>query len=185
MIFNVGDLYGGARYLYDSGNEKMAVSGGWEAFAPAWGGNTSAKVKGESSPSVKTNPIGCTMADDALEIWAMLDPQYQCFANGAWGTVGLQDISNYTTLHVVAERASSFGGHSYAVCGVTDSKTPPQDGTNTPPGTYADLQVGETTLDISGLSSGYVYIGGMSRSGVSIYQYDEWYDIRVTKIWLT
>lgn len=172
--------------LYNAGDENADVTGGWSAFAPAWAGSTAVMYEGESAATLRQNPVGCTKNADSLSIYFKLPNSQASFANGAFGSENSLNLSGYSTLHVRASRASSSGisGLNYCVCGVTASKTPPTDGTNTPPGAYTAMSAGETTMDISSLSNGYVYIGGMSRANGPTTM-DKIVNIVVTKIWLT
>lgn len=172
--------------LYDAGEEASA-SGGWAAFAPAWAGQAAVKYEGETVAQLRTNPVGCSKGADELRIyWANPDSQGS-WANGAFGTKSQVDLSGWSTLHVRATAAEAVGGTAnYKVLGVTSSKTPPTDGTNTPPGTYATLGVGENTLDVSSLSGSlYVYFGGMLRSNAISGTADRHVRIVVSKVWLT
>lgn len=188
MILNLldaafpGGVAPAGNVIYNAGYENSSVTGGWSKFCPAWaGGNTWVKYAGEADPERRTNPVGCTKKSDNLEIYWQNGTFASVFANGGFATVNLLDLSGYTTLHVQATSASSSGTHNYHVFGVTASKTPPADGTNTPPGNYKAISTGETTLDISGVSSAYVYIGGMARTNST----SGGVNIVVTKIWLT
>ena len=161
---------------------------GWEAFAPAWAGQTAVMYRNESSAQLRQNPVGCTKNSNNLAIYFKLPNSQASFANGAFGTINRLNLSGYTKLHVQATYATSAGiaGLNYCVCGVitANDKNPPIDGTNTPPGTYKTMSAGETILDISNINSGYLYFGGMSRANGPTTMNKE-VDIRVTKVWLT
>lgn len=166
--------------LYEAGNENVA----FDTFAPANSSSTGVMYEGETAAVLRSPPHGCKKGTDALEIYWKQPNRQAAWGNGAFGTKTTVDLSSWTTLHIKATKAESTGGTAnYHVFGVTSSKSPT--GNNTPPGTYKTLGVGETTLDISALSSGYIYFGGMLRSNAISGTEDRHVHIVVTKIWLT
>ena len=177
-----------ALILYDAGDEKSAASGGWSAFAPAWDGYTYVYPNGSSSWTGHSNPVGCEKRASNLEIAFRNLASSDCFSNGAFGTGSKIDLSGWSQLHIRATAAASAAPIAhYHVFGVTNSKATPADpGSNTPPGTYKTIAVGDTVLDVSSISaSRYVYFAGMARSRGNIGTADRYVNIVVTKIWLT
>lgn len=161
--------------LYDAGDEYTSITGGFEAFCPAWTG----------SP----NPQGCTKGSTTLSV-AFTTPSDGWY-NGGWGTVNKVDFNGFTALHVLTTSASNSGNTShfaaFGVQGSDSSVTEKHTQTDYPgTGTLAptaaepctDLVVGDNTLDISALSEGFVWFGASARGSGSC-------NVVVTKIWLT
>ena len=171
--------------LYTPGMEDS-----WSTFAPSWAGNTYTFLTTSGGSLVYgANPVSGTGVKEAndLKIYFRNPLESDQWTNTAFGTVRTVDLTDYTTLHIQATTAESEGSvANYHVFGVTNSKTPPTDGTNTPPGNYKTIGVGETTLDISGVTGNrYVYFGGLSRSRQLTGESPRYVSIKVTKIWLT
>lgn len=184
MIFNLEDA-NSAVTLYDAGDERSIASGGWAAFSPSRAGSAAVMYAGETEAQNRNNPVGCNKNAGSLTIYFKTPLSQASWANGAFGTVKNLDLSRFKKLHVRATAASSVGGTHYHVVGVTQSKTPPTDGTDTPPGTYTTLGAGETVLDISSLSGGYVYFGGMLHTAATDGTDTREVNIVVTRMWLT
>lgn len=152
--------------LYDAGDEYTTKTGGFEAFAPYY--------------EYIYSPSGCTKNAANLTV-AFTCPADNVF-NGAWGTANSVNFSGYTTLHVRATSASASGGDSrFCRFGVQQTAKHTQSSSSaTEP--FATLGVGDNALDISALSGGFVWFGGMVSTDVG---QTGTANIVVTKIWLT
>lgn len=175
--------------LYDAGDKKAAVTGGWAAFAPAWGGSCAVIPDGASSSVIAANPQQ-RYAETAgsLDIKFRNPETADGFNNAAWATANKIDLTGWTRLHIRAEAADSAGKIAhYHVFGVTNDKTAPGDpGTTTPPGTYAAIGANrDTVLEIAVSGSRYVYFAGLAQSRAFSGSGERYVEIVVTKIWLT
>lgn len=179
--------------LYNAGNECSNVTGGWSTFAPAWAGNAYTNLTESGGEVVYgANPISGTGVKESgdLKIYFRNPDRSSQWVNTAFGTVSRVNLTGWNTLHVratVSEHSvNPVVVSSYCVFGATQSKTPPTDGTHTPPGNYKNLAVGDNTLDISGLTGNqYVYFGGELNTGAHGLDSARHVHIVVTKIWLT
>lgn len=181
--------------LYDAGDEKTTVTGGWSTFAPAWGGNgyTFLVPSGQGGQiTYGTNPIPGTGAKETgdLKIYFRNPDASSQWINTAFGTSNRVNLTDWQTLHIRAttvERSTvPYVVNSYCVFGVTQSKTTPTDGTHTPPGNYKNLVVGDNTMSIANLTGNqYVYFGGELNTYPQGQEAQRHVHIVVTKIWLT
>lgn len=141
--------------LYEAGNEYSGQTGGWVTFRPT----------SHAAGVAQKNADNLTVAAAANE---------EQWLSIAFATENSIDLSNYNSLHITATSASGGAGDSATKFGVTDTK----DSTSwddTPQAVFSD---GTTTLDISAVSSGFIWFGVSQRGRGTK-------SAVVTKVWLT